>query len=371
MTEDLKLQIQAHNDLRKKLDTYGGNSVQWREWRSLRNRVNKNMKNAKHEFLKKRLQHRMENSKSLWDGVKALLGWKSSGSPEVIVADGTQIVEPKKISQVIQDKFQAKLETVKVSLGPPSGNYLETLRNMTRGRCRIFSFENITREQLLKQIRSSPNKASMGRDQISYEILKMLDIYVAEPLMQIINLSLDTGKYPKLWSTAILKPLYKGGDKDVKDPGSYRTVSLLCAASRIMEALLNSQMNRYAEEVGMLHHGVHGYREGMSTVTALIEIQSRQMKAVEEGKLSSSCLLDVSSGFDSINHIYLLRKLEMYGYDDRSLAWVSSYLSNRSQVVQVQASHSKEEKTELGFPQGGPGQDCLGNIQMIFLHVYA
>ena len=77
--------------------------------------------------------------------------------------------------------------------------------------------------------------------------------------------------------------------------------------SRVMEALLMTQMNSFAEESGLLHSGVHGYREGMSTTTALLEIQMRLVNEVEEGKISSLCLLDVSSGFDSVNHTFCLR----------------------------------------------------------------
>ena len=78
------------------------------------------------------------------------------------------------------------------------------------------------------------------------------------------------------------------------------------------------------------------------------------MDAVEDNELSSLCLLDVSSGFDTVSHIYLLRKLELHGYDDKSLAWINSYLKNRQQIVQVQASRSRTENVEIGFPQGGP-----------------
>ena len=230
---------------------------------------------------------------------------------------------------------------------------------MTRGRCRQFSFETLSREQVLNQIRKSPNKASMGRDDISYEVLKMLDIYVAGPLMDIINLSLETRRYPSLWSVSVLKPLFKGSGKDSKMASSYRPVSLLCAMSQVLEALLNTQMNSFSEEAGILHPGVHGYREGMSTVIALMEIQSRLVGAVEEGKIASLCLLDVSSGFDSVNHTYLLHKLEMYGYDNRSLEWIHSYSSKRRHTVQVQAERSNEVEVDIGFPQGGPSSPVL------------
>ena len=65
----------------------------------------------------------------------------------------------------------------------------------------------------------------------------------------------------------------------------------MCGMACIMEALLIRQMNVFAEETGILHSGVHGYREGMSTVKSLIEIQIRLITAVEEKKISSSCLL--------------------------------------------------------------------------------
>ena len=83
------------------------------------------------------------------------------------------------------------------------------------------------------------------------------------------------------------------------------------------------------------------------------------IRAEEEGKLSSLCLIDVSSGFDSVSHAYLLQKLELYGYNDKSLDWISSYLSNRKQLVQVQAAKSRTESTDIGFPQGGPARPVL------------
>ena len=52
-------------------------------------------------------------------------------------------------------------------------------------------------------------------------------------------------------------------------------------------------MNKFAEDSGFLHSGIHGYRTGMSTTTALIEGHDGLVRVVEEGKNSLLCLLDV------------------------------------------------------------------------------
>ena len=97
LSDDLKEKIAARNEMRRKLDKYGGDNGQWRKWKSLRNKVNKEIKNAKMEFMKKRIQHKMENSKTLWEGVKSFLGWKGGGSPDIVVDNGVKVSMPEKI----------------------------------------------------------------------------------------------------------------------------------------------------------------------------------------------------------------------------------------------------------------------------------
>ena len=169
----------------------GGSSGDWKKWRTLRNQINKELKQAKKRFLQKRLEHKIGNSSSPWEGVKSYLGWKCGGSPDLIITSkGEATQEPPKVADEIQKAFKGKLSEVEESLGRPSGNYLKIVRNMTRGRCRVFKFSEVSKEDVISQIKKAPNKSSMGRDEISYNILKMLDVFVADPLKAIINLSL-------------------------------------------------------------------------------------------------------------------------------------------------------------------------------------
>ena len=63
-------------------------------------------------------------------------------------------------------------------------------------------------------------------------------------------------------------------------------------------------------------------------------------------------LLDLSAAFDTINHNTLLRRLSGYGLSGDVLAWLTSYLCNRTCVVRVQSGVSEVETITTGVPQG-------------------
>ena len=133
ITEELKKKIEARNSLKSQLEKNGGNSNQWKGWKQFRNKVNKEIKHAKREHMKVKISRRLENSKSMWDGVKNFLGWRSEGAPDILVNKKGEVLQsPDKISEEIQDAFQSKLNEVQQCLGDPAGNYLKTLCNMTR-----------------------------------------------------------------------------------------------------------------------------------------------------------------------------------------------------------------------------------------------
>ena len=76
------------------------------------------------------------------------------------------------------------------------------------------------------------------------------------------------------------------------------------------------------------------------------------MQAADQRKLSSSLLLDLSAGFDVVNHEILLQKLSVYGFDGLSISWFDSYLKGRVQTVQVESSFSPYLAVPWGVPQG-------------------
>ena len=76
------------------------------------------------------------------------------------------------------------------------------------------------------------------------------------------------------------------------------------------------------------------------------------MSNINNGEINLLCSLDLSKGFDVLNHNILLHKLFQYNILSSELKWFESYLSNRTQFVRIDKNTSNSKKIDIGVPQG-------------------
>ena len=162
---------------------------------------------------------------------------------------------------------------------------------------------------------------------------------------------MKAGKFASSWKIAKVLPGFKnkGSKFDAK---FYRPLSNLSEVSKLVEMAVHDQVYDYLEREDLVHPYHHGFLKCHSTATALQQIVDLWMRAADKGKLSASLLLDLSAGFDVVNHETLLLKVSEYGLDKTSLAWLKSYLTDRAQRVQVESSFSPPLHVPWGVPQG-------------------
>ena len=76
------------------------------------------------------------------------------------------------------------------------------------------------------------------------------------------------------------------------------------------------------------------------------------MKQLDKGNLAAALFLDLSAGNDVVDHSLLLQKLPLYGFSYGTVKWFESYLTRRSQCVQVESKVSDSLPVPWGVPQG-------------------
>ena len=76
------------------------------------------------------------------------------------------------------------------------------------------------------------------------------------------------------------------------------------------------------------------------------------LSAIDQKKTTVMVLLDMSKAFNSITHKILLHKLQDMGASTSAIDWFRSYLSNRTQVVRINAKISDPLQLASGVPQG-------------------
>ena len=88
----------------------------------------------------------------------------------------------------------------------------------------------------------------------------------------------------------------------------------------------------------------------------------RWKASLDKGKYVGAIFMDLSKAFDTINHDLLLAKLKAYGFSHNALAFMLSYLKNRSHRVNINNNFSTWEEIIAGAPQGSVLGPLLFNI---------
>ncbi len=199
----------------------------------------------------------------------------------------------------------------------------------------LFEFTHIDESEVLSVINNLNVEKATGFDMIPAVVIKNFSTFIVKPISVIINRSLDSGIVPDIWKRAIITPIQK--KRNVYDHlSNYRPISILPIFSKVLEKIVQSQLQIHLSNHDLLSYCQSGFRSQYSTQDLLLYITDSWKRAIDNKELVGAVFLDLSKAFDSINHSILLSKLSFYGIKNASLRWFSSYICDCYQAVRVE-----------------------------------
>lgn len=309
----------------------------WHECRSVRNKSKSAIRTARKAFIEKALNS--NKSREVWKVIHRVL--KPSARPLRF--------DPDELNDFFATTAQRTLET-RVTPIEDLTCLIDNLPDVPSGSMR-FQLSPVTSEDVLQVIKNLRSDCSTGADQIPTRFIKMVVECLVVPLASIINNCIAKAYFPNQWKIARVSTVPKIDNPVSND--QLRSISVLPVLSKVFEKLVAIQMTNYADHAHLLHDRISAFRKGHSTTTALLRVRDEIM-----------VLTDFAKAFDAISFSATIVKFYKLSFSKPFLKWLLSYLSGRSQSVQIDDRMSSYQSSQYGVPQGS----ILGPMILTYMY---
>ena len=129
---------------------------------------------------------------------------------------------------------------------------------------------------------------------------------------------------------------------------------MLSFFSKVFEKIVYNHGIDFIDTNNLLSKQQFGFRKNHSTCTnhVVITLIDRISTAQNSGTAIVGCHIDMKKAFDTVNHLILIDKLQLYGIRGHILDWFRSYSHNRKQYIHIYDTNSNPGYISCGVPQG-------------------
>lgn len=323
-----------------------------------RNLLNKLIYKTKLSYYKNKINSSSGCPKKLWATINEITERKNTPSSTVceISINGTvhkTIDDPKKTADAFVNYFTNVGKNLANDIKINNRHNLntnqsdKTFNNSMRD---SMFLSPVSAPEIMKEITNLKDNAACGYDGFQIKIIKIAKLYIANPLEHIFNLCFSSGVYPQNLKTAIIIPIHKAKVKT--EMGNYRPVSVLSHFAKLLERCIKKRLMVFLTENNIVSKNQFGFCPHKSTDDAIYQLTSQVYKSLDEKQKVLAIFLDLAKAFDTVDHTFLIQKLELLGIRGLPLTLFKSYLSERLQMVKIDNIYSSQKCIEYGVPQG-------------------
>ena len=207
----------------------------------------------------------------------------------------------------------------------------------------------ITAKELLDAVFQLHAKKSPGPDGIPAEFYQFYWYLIGDMYMEYINAARRTS-FSKYKNTSVTTIIYKRKGK-IYELGNYRPISLINVDLKIISKVLTNRLKPVLPSI--IHESqtnVLGRRIDY-TIHMLRDLVDFSEKNDVE---AAFIFLDQEKAFDRVDHEFLFRTMEAFGFGETFIGWIKTLYSNASTRIKVNGFLTKNIPLRRGIRQGCP-----------------
>jgi hypothetical protein len=338
----------AHKDALFKKKLYNPSMFNTTQYKKYRNLLNTIIRGAKKQYYQNEFAKHVGDSKETWKTIQNLMNTKQRKDDDpTCIKDVNEhlIVEDNSIAETFNDFFTEIGNKLKANIPPTTFDPLQLVNGVDEEM--ILEPTNL---EEISNIIDNLNNVGAGFDKISAKIFKLTYKSISRHLLYLFNKCLELGIFPSVFKIAVVKPIFKGGDR--QSTNNYRPISLLPVMSKILERLIHRRLTEYLNRNNIIHPNQFGFQKNKATYMPILILQDLVTKSFEESDHVLGLFLDLQKAFDTVDIELLLKKLHKYGIKSTAYKMFQSYLTNRLQCVKIRGKLSTCKNISIGVPQG-------------------
>ncbi|CAF4843326.1 unnamed protein product [Pieris macdunnoughi] len=199
---------------------------------------------------------------------------------------------------------------------------------------------------------------SPGHDGLSIEHIRYAGSHIYRLLAMLYSLCISHAYLPYDLMRTLVIPVVKNKTGDLADGSNYRPISLATIMARVLDGLLNTQLNKYLH----LHDNQFGFRPKLSTDGAILSLKHTVSYYLRRRTAVYACFLDLSKAFDLVCYDLLWKKLEDISVPQELLNVFKFWYGNQINNVKWMGALSKPYTMQCGVRQGGLSSPSLFNL---------